>query len=184
MVTSRRIVIGAMILSSLAGCSEGQSLQYTQDTAMNPTSTSVNIATESGDSIDGNACSDPEGDAAVNDITQVELKPSGSDLLVTWTVSNLALDSGENGFYVMVSSIDGNNAGQLGVKFLNGEQIAHFTFDFSGGNVEVPSRAIITAGSVTADFPMSQLLKYGDDFNWSGTTTRDGRDVDACSTSS
>jgi hypothetical protein len=64
------------------------------------------------------------------------------------------------------------------VKYLDGRQVAYFTF--LGTNKKISGSAQVTANSVTASFPMSELTQVGPNFKWQGATIRDGNDMDAC----
>ncbi len=86
--------------------------------------------------------------------------------------------AGTAGFYLNVSSENGNAAGQLGVKYLDGRQVAYFTF--LGTNKEISGSAQVTATSVTASFPMSELEQVGPNFKWQAAAIRGGSDMDAC----
>jgi hypothetical protein len=78
-----------------------------------------------------------------------------------------------------VASADGSAAGQLGVKYEGGRQIGYFAFD-STRNTNLPGQAIATETSVTATFPLSQLARYGNTFDWQAVTSVSGNDTDLC----
>jgi hypothetical protein len=125
-----------------------------------------------------NACKDAKSDATTNDLTSVALKRDGDFLDVTWTTVERYTGAGRAGFYLNLSSENGNAGGQLGVKYLDGRQVAYFTF--LGTNKEISGSAQVTGKSVTASFPMSELEQVGPNFKWQGTTIGDGNDMDAC----
>jgi hypothetical protein len=127
---------------------------------------------------DSNACKDPKSDATTNDLTSVALKRDGDYLDVTWTMVKRDTGAGKAGFYLNVASEDGTAGGQLGVKYLDGRQVAYFTFFDT--NKEISGSAQVTAKSVTASFPMSELDQVGPNFMWQGATIRDSNDMDAC----
>ena len=101
-----------------------------------------------------NACKDAKSDATTDDLTSVALKRDGDLLDVTWTMVERCTGAGGAGFYLNVSSENGNAGGQLGVKYLDGRQVAYFTS--FGTNKEISGAAQVTAKSVTASFPMSE----------------------------
>lgn len=123
-------------------------------------------------------CVDPTGDAAVGDIAAVELTSDADNLHVTWTLTQNEIESGTTGFYLSLASEDGMAAGQLGIKYLDGQQIAYFTFD--GTNREISATAQVTPTTVAGTFRLADLQPYGTNFKWHATTTKDGADVDAC----
>jgi hypothetical protein len=125
-----------------------------------------------------NVCTDAKGDSSTNDLRSVALKRDGDFLEVTWTMVKRDTGAGTAGFYLGLASADGNAAGQFGVKYLDGRQIAYFTFQDT--NKEITDAAKVTRTSVTGQFPMSELESYGPNFTWFATTTRDGNDVDGC----
>jgi hypothetical protein len=126
----------------------------------------------------GNACKDAKSDATTNDLTSVDLKRDGDFLNVTWTMVKRDTGAGTAGFYLIVAGENGSAGGWLGVKYLDGRQIAYFTF--LGTNKEISGSAQVTANSVTASFPMSELEQVGPNFEWQAVTVRDGNDRDAC----
>jgi|GEM_PF-6769046 len=125
-----------------------------------------------------NVCKDVKSDATTNDLTSVTLKPDGDFLNVTWTMVKRDTGAGTVGFYLNVTSENGSKAGHLGVKYLDARQVAYFTF--LGTNKEISGSAQITATSVTASFPMSELEQVGPNFKWQGATISDGNDMDTC----
>jgi hypothetical protein len=125
-----------------------------------------------------NACEDAKSDATTNDLTSVALKRDGDYLDVTWTMVKRDTGAGTDGFYLNVASEDGTAGGQLGVEYVDGRQVAYFTF--LGTTKEISGSAQVTAKSVTASFPMSELEQVGPNFTWQGATIREGHDMDAC----
>jgi hypothetical protein len=125
-----------------------------------------------------NSCDDPKADGGGLDLTGVSLRRNGSNLEVTWSVTTSEISSGTAGFYVNVASADGSAADQLGVKYLDGRQVGYFV---SGeANVNVAGEAARSKRTIMGLFPMNELQRYGRNFKWSATTTRDGNDMDAC----
>jgi hypothetical protein len=126
----------------------------------------------------GNACLDAKSDATTNDLTSVTLKRDGDYLDVTWTMVKRDTGAGAASFYLNVVSETGNASGQLGVRYLDGRQVAYPAFHDT--NKEISGSAQVTAKSVTASFPMSELEQVGPNFKWQAATIRDGNDMDAC----
>ncbi len=125
-----------------------------------------------------NVCKDVKSDATTNDLTSVTLKRDGDFLNVTWTMVKRDTGAGTAGFYLNVTNENGSVGGWLGVKYLDGRQVAYFTF--LGTNKEISGSAQVTANSVTASFPMSDLEQIGPNFKWQGTTARNGNGWDTC----
>jgi hypothetical protein len=70
---------------------------------------------------------------------------------------------------------------QLGVKFLGGKQIAHFTFDFGSAQQQNVTGAVSLAGTMlAAEFPYDAVAGLGETWKWSATTNVQGDDVDNC----
>lgn len=183
-MTSRPALAAIVLLTVLAsGC--GSATEATPDPGTTrgsattaPPVAAATTAPAKAESKGSNVCKDSAGDATVNDIKSVTLKRDGEFLDVTWAMVKRDTGTGTAGFYLNVASEDGNAAGQLGVKYLDGRQIAYFTFRDT--NKEISGAAEVTATSVTGSFPMSELEQYGPNFKWGAVTTRDGNDVDAC----
>jgi len=125
-----------------------------------------------------NACKDAKSDATTKDLTSVALKSDGDFLDVTWTMVKRDTGAGAAGLYLNVDSEDGAAGGQLGVEYLDGRQVAYLTF--RGTPKELSGTAQVTAKSVTASFPMSELEQVDPNFKWQGATIREGNDMDAC----
>jgi hypothetical protein len=125
-----------------------------------------------------NVCKDAKSDARTNDLTSVALKRDGDFLNVTWTMVKRDTGVGTADFFLIVSNENDSTAGHLGVKYLDGRQVSYFTS--IGTNKEISGSAQVTANSVTASFPMSDLEQIGPNFEWQGTTTRNGNGWDTC----
>jgi hypothetical protein len=163
----------------LTGCGSSQTPARAQPSKDTPgTASSTSSAPLQAELKGSNACKDAKSDATMNDLTSVALKRDGDYLDVTWTMVKRDTGVRTAGFYLNVASEDGNAAGQLGVKYLDGRQVAYFTF--LGTNKEISGSAQVTAKSVTASFPMSELEQVGPNFKWWAATIRDGNDMDAC----
>jgi hypothetical protein len=95
--------------------------------------------------------------------------------------SPVSLGSDSVGFFLNLSSTDGQHGGQASVRYTNGEQSSFSTFSFADAqNKELDRKAEVSGSSVIASFPMENLADYGLPFRYSGATTLDGEDVDAC----
>jgi hypothetical protein len=172
----------AVLLAAAAlvtGCGSSQTPAKAQPSKDTPGTTSLTSSAPLQPAPMGsNACTDAKSDATTNDLISVALKRDGEYLDVTWTMVKRDTGTGTAGFYLNVASEAGNAGGQLGVKYLDGRQVAYFTF--LGTNKKISGSAQVTANSVTASFPMSELEQVGPNFKWQGATIRDGNDMDAC----
>jgi hypothetical protein len=64
---------------------------------------------------------------------------------------------------ISAASPSGGRALQLGVKFLDGKQIAHFTFDFGSAQQQNLIGAVSLAGTMlTAEFPYDAVAGLGE----------------------
>jgi len=163
----------------MTGCGSSQTPAKAQLSKDSPGTTSPASSAPLEVDINGsNACKDAKSDAKRNDLTSVALKREGDYLDVTWTMVKRDTGAGTAGFYLNVSSEDGHVGGQLGVTYLDGRQVAYFTF--LGANKEVSGSAHLTAKSVTGSFPMSELDQAGPNFKWQAATIRDGNEMDSC----
>jgi len=126
----------------------------------------------------GDACLDAKDDARTNDLTSVTLKRDGDYLDVTWTMVKRETGAGTTSFYLNVVSETGDASGQLGVRYLDGRQVAYPAFHDT--NKEISGSAQTTPTSVTASFPMSELQQVGANFKWQSATSGDDNHMDAC----
>jgi hypothetical protein len=177
---SRSILAATVLLAATAlvtGCgltppAEAEPLKNTPGTTSSTSSAPLQAAPK------GNACPDAKDDATTNDLTLVTLKRDGDYLDVTWTMVKRETGAGAANFYLNVVSETGNASGQLGVRYLDGRQVAYPTFHDT--NKEISGSAQTTPTSVTASFPMSELEQVGPNFTWQGATSGDDNDMDAC----
>jgi hypothetical protein len=109
------------------------------------------------------------------------LAHTDDQLVVTFTTTAAAPTAGTALWSLMVASAAGDKSGQLGVKFLDGGQIAHFVFDFGTAQQTNLQRPVaVTAKTITASFPYTALDALGVDWTWRAVTNVDGNDVDSC----
>jgi hypothetical protein len=85
-------------------------------------------------------------------------------------------------YSVTASSMKGDRVRQLGVKYLDGQQIAYFVFDPGGEPLQrnLAGNASRADSLLTAAFPYDAIAALGETWEWSGSTTVEGRDVDDC----
>lgn len=111
----------------------------------------------------------------------VQIVDVGDALMVTWEGQPVAA-RGTTGYYVTVYDADGNG-GQLGVKYLDGEQIAYFIADLGAGQVNLdgqPDQDRVR-NALTARFPKNiGFLAGGNVVKWSAAYTHNGSDVGTC----
>jgi hypothetical protein len=78
-------------------------------------------------------------------------------------------------------SRSGDRAFQLGVKYLDGEQIAYFVFDVGGAQQQnLPGTPSLDGPVLTALFPYDAIEDLGQRWRWSAGTNVEGDDVDDC----
>ena len=124
----------------------------------------------------GNEVTDEAGDGEPVDLTNVSLSADGEELAATWTVEDIP--AGESNYYLSVSGKDGEAAGQLGVKVIDGSVDNHFAF-LDNTNTNLTTPASVNGNEVTATFPLDDIQAVlGDEFKWYASTTFDGMDVD------
>lgn len=147
-----------MLVAALAGCGSGDEGE----------SASEGLAT----------CSQRIAGASELSLTKTELRSTDEGLEVTWITSAPMPSSGTVLYSVAASS--GVDL-QLGVKFLDGAQIALFVFDFlEGGQSNLDGTATVEDTSVRAVFPQAEIDPLGKRFAWWAGLNVDGNDVDTC----
>jgi hypothetical protein len=69
---------------------------------------------------------------------------------------------------------------QLGVKFLDGQPIAHFVFDHvHARQSNLAGDVTVEGATLTATFPAEEVPRLGASFDWSATLNIEGEDVDS-----
>ena len=178
---SRSILAATVLLAATAlvtGCGLVQTPAQAQPLKNTPGTTSPTSSAPLQAAPKGNACLDAKSDATKNDLTTVTLKRDGDYLDVTWTMVKRDTGAGKASFYLNVVSETGDASGQLGVRYLDGRQVAYPTFHDT--NKEISGSAQTTPTSVTASFPMSEFKQVGPNFKWQAATSGDDNEMDAC----
>jgi hypothetical protein len=124
-------------------------------------------------------CTDSTGDGRPADIKSVALRRDNDQLILRFKLTAPPPRTGTVLYSVMASSMSGDRIRQLGVKYLNGRQIAYFVFD-GEGQQNLPGSASRGGSLLTAAFPADAVTALGETWEWSGNTNVQGRDVDAC----
>jgi hypothetical protein len=114
---------------------------------------------------------------------EVQIVDVGNALMVTWHGLPVAA-TGTTGYYVTVYDAVGN-AGQLGVKYLDGKQIAYFSGDLGSGqnqaNLEGRADRDQDRSSLVARFPKDVgFIAGGGAVKWSAAYTLNGTAVGTC----
>lgn len=122
---------------------------------------------------------DAKGDADSADFTSVRLDRTTDDLRVTYQLADGLPRNGAAGIFLSVSSSDGSAARQAGVKWLDGDQIAYFVYDFEKQK-NLPGEVVTKGNKIIATFPLSEFAPLGDLWKWSATTSIEGEDLDDC----
>jgi hypothetical protein len=122
-----------------------------------------------------------DGGRGKNILTAVDLRRDSKALAVSFNMASKLPTSGTALLAVDAWSTDGESGYQLGVKYLDGAQIAHFVFDqVEASQVEVSDKVKISGTKLTAGFPLGELTGLGDSFKWSAVYNVRGDDVDNC----
>jgi len=111
----------------------------------------------------------------------VTVEDDGDNLTATFTGTPIA-PTDTTGLYVSVYDSSGNNGGQMGAKFLDGEQIAYFVFDSGAANqVNLDGEADVSGSTVVLTFPKDAGMLDGLDLaKWNAAYTLAGNDVGNC----
>jgi hypothetical protein len=126
-------------------------------------------------------CRDKAGDGKPADIRSVALRRDGDRLMIRFELTARPPTAGTALWAVSAASPSGDEALQLGVKFLDGKQIAHFTFDFGSAQQQnLPGAASLEGAVLIADFPYQAVARLGQSWRWSATMNVQGDDVDSC----
>jgi hypothetical protein len=127
------------------------------------------------------SCQDSMNDGQPLDIVSVTLTGQGDWLVVRFDTTEPPPLTGTVLWTVFASSVDGNESKQLGVKYLDGSQIAYFVYDFGTAQQENLFGTVdVDGSSMTASFPASMLADLGPSWRWSATTNVEGTDTDTC----
>jgi hypothetical protein len=128
------------------------------------------------------ACADKAGDGkGQGDLTRVRLTSDGRSLTAAFATKSPVTSTDTVLYSIDAWNKDGSQGYQLGVKYLNGQQIAYFVFDqVAGKQVNLDGMAKIDGSTVTAKFPIRETEALGDSFKWSATLSVEGDDVDRC----
>lgn len=162
----------ALLALMLAGCGSTSN----DDPAAATTPDTVEPTTAAPTFDYANATEDTHSDGLGADLLSVTLAPSGDVLQVTWEL--MSAPFGQTGYYLAVSSLDGEAAGQLGVKVNRQTVTDHFVF-LDNQNTYLNSAATVVGNEVRASFPLATIQDVlGDEFKWYATTTANGSDVD------
>ena len=122
---------------------------------------------------------DEKGDAHLADLTSVRLDRTAEDLRITYQLADGLPRNGTAGIFLSVSSSDGSAVRQAGVKWLDGDQIAYFVYDFEQQK-NLPGEVVTKGNKIIAAFPLSEFAPLGEIWKWSATTSLEGEDLDDC----
>ena len=122
---------------------------------------------------------DAKGDAESFDFTSVRLDRTTEDLQVTYQLADGLPRNGTAGIFLSVSSSDGSAARQAGVKWLDGDQIAYFVYDYEKQK-KLPGKVAMKGKRIIATFPLIEFAPLGNVWKWSATTSLEGEDLDDC----
>jgi hypothetical protein len=183
----RRVLVGAGMLLLLAnsGCAGsgdngqgGLAATTAPSTALSPTTAApaITVPTPAAAA----TCTDTTGDGKPADIKSITLRRNSEQLMVQFKLTARPPRTGTVLYSILASSPKGDKALQLGVKYLDGQQIAYFVFDGEGPQQNLPGNASREGSLLTATFPYEAVAALGETWRWSGNTNVEGRDVDDC----
>lgn len=173
-----RSLIAAAFALSLAACgADDQTEPEAPPTKATPTVIEMDPVDEPEATSVPPADEEPEPDAAACDLAgshpaHVTIVDDGDSVTVTWAGQRVA-STDTTGFYASVFDANGNG-GQMGVKYLDGDQIAYFSDADGTGNLS--GEAVVNGTEVTATFPQPgfKIAK------WNAAYTLAGSDVGKC----
>lgn len=126
------------------------------------------------------SATDNEGDGGDADLLGVGLGGSTSGLNVTYKLSTEPATTGTTLLAIFVTTPNGDQSWQLGLKYIDGDANV-FVFDMASGtqdNVDTTPQA--QGGTVSVVFPAESVAPLGSSFKWRAVTNVDGTDVDSC----
>lgn len=174
MYYARMLLAVVLAVVALAGCAGSDNGAGSAPTTA-PSTTSPPVKAEAA------TCADKSGDGRPADIRSVALRHDGDQLVARFQLTSRPPGSGTVHWAILVSSPSGDRALQLGVKFLDGKQIAQYVFDAGSAKQEnVPGDVSLAGTVLTAAFPYDAVAELGATWKWSATTNVQGDDVDDC----
>lgn len=123
---------------------------------------------------------DKKGDGKPADIRSVALRRNGDRLVIRFELTAPPPSAGTVLWVINAASPSGNEALQLGFKFLDGKQIAHFIFDYGSAQQNLTGDVSLAGTALIAEFPYDAVAELGETWSWSATTNVQGDDADEC----
>jgi hypothetical protein len=182
MLHGRKLVL-AVLAAVLVSCGGNDGQTQPESAAASTTARSelAPTTTSSPPSDQASMCRDRRGDGQSADIRSVVLHRDGDRLRARFELISRPPTVGTVHWAILASSPSGDRALQLGVKFQDGAQVAHYVFDAGSTDQQnVSGSASLTGGVLTADFPYDAVAELGKTWRWSATTNVQGDDVDDC----
>jgi hypothetical protein len=188
LVGAAAVIIGIIAVTSCGGADEPQphATSPSSTTVVDETTTLAStVPTQPPTTIATPAstrCSDKKGDSEGElDLVTVELEKSGDEMTATFVTDSAPPTSDTVLWSLSVASADGNDAAQLGVKILDGEEIGHFIFDFGSSDQRNLTDPVEFDGRRTvAAFPIDVIDALKPGGHWHAALNVDGTDVDFC----
>jgi hypothetical protein len=182
MYRARTLLLAALAAVLLAGCTEGDdAAQWAPTTAPPTTPSTAPSTTNPPPRAEAATCRDKSGDGKPADIKSVALRHNGDQLMVRFELTARPPTTGTVHWAILASSPSGDRALQLGVKFQDEKQTAHYVFDAGSAEQQnLPGVASLVGTTLTTEFPYDAVAELGDTWKWSATTNVQGDDVDDC----
>lgn len=164
----------------LSGCSSASS-DSTRDVPSSETSSKSSASSVSNSPDPGSAsASDARGDGDGADLVSVKLTLNRAGMTVAYQLGGSLPTAGTALLSVAVSSQDGSQVRQLGVKYIEGEPLV-FVFDSVSAQQQNLAAVPQHMGkSVSVVFPAAVVAGLGRSFEWRAVSNVNGVDVDAC----
>jgi hypothetical protein len=121
------VLLTALAAVLLAGCAEGDDAAQSAPTTAPPTTAPSTISPPP--RAEAATCRDKSGDGKPADIKSVALRHDGDQLMVRFELTARPPTAGTTLWSISASSPSGDRVLQLGVKFQDGKQTAHYVFD-------------------------------------------------------
>lgn len=138
-------------------------------------------ATPSQAALKAAACTDAKGDGDGADLRKVTLRKVDQEIVAVFTTAKPVPAKGTVLWALTAASADGEDVIQLGAKYLNGKQVAHYAFRTAQAKQENFAGIVAVSGAkMTTRFPASVVGDLGNGAKWHAALNVAGKDLDEC----